>query len=610
MLDFYLSELRRFRTGAAIYALANLVILTVLGQVTNLPGMPFEFHMMLLILYALSGLFLALYQLGTYRQPSRWIWLQHRPLHRMRILAGIVLSAMTLVALAVALPLFIFLAAQDHYSHNVIDSRYYLGAAWLALVTFGAWLAGAYLMLQRSRWALLVLALPWVLALHKAAAPTLLLLALACDVVLLALVATVFRPDRQVRDGAATILNAVPLQAGFYLGLLLAGSLVYQVALMLVGAHPNNRAQVAPGGYVEALRLEPHETLLAGLASSADPRAGAWRAALAPRTVLEIKPDLRQFVVRDFPSNGGWSSFTLGNIAWTFSHDRMMYRGLQPRTLADAGWLGAGGRGGTGAFASQPQQVHRKGASWLVDTHNVYAMQGHNGSLRHVLHIGTAEQVAGGFTAFGAHRLLLTNQRLLVVDDSAAPGAAASIALPMAFGDLANVQAAQVPDGLLVSFLYGYRQNAGVAASPQVVYLLDRGGHITEVARRELAHDFPALFEHRDWWVSPALHALSTLPDLFIDKGAIPDAGAGRFEALTRARPAPAWIAAIAATLAAAAGALWWTRRTPMTPRERAAWCLACLLLGVPALLSLAVLRPRVPARAANPAGAEASAPA
>ena len=44
--------------------------------------------------------------------------------------------------------------------------------------------------------------------------------------------------------------------------------------------------------------------------------------------------------------------------------------------------------------------------------------------------------------------------------------------------------------------------------------------------------------------------------------------------------------------------------------RERAAWCLACLLLGVPALLSLAVLRPRVPARAANPAGAEASAPA
>jgi len=605
MLDFYLSELRRFRTGAAIYALANLVILTVLGQVTNLPGMPLEGHLMILILYALSGLGLALYQLGSYRQPSRWIWLQHRPLHRLHILAAIVLAAITLVALAVALPLFAFLAAQDHYSQHVIDSRYFLGAAWLALATFGAWLAGACIMLQRSRWAFLVLALPWVLALHEAAGSTLLALMLACDLVLLVLVATVFRPDRRVGHGAAaTIANALPLQAGFYLGLLLAGSLAYQVALMLVGAHPNNSMQVAHGGYIEALRLEPHETMLAGLAASADPRAGAWRAALAPKTVLEIKPDVRKFAVRDFPSNLGWSTLTDGNTMWTFSHDRMMYRGLQPRTLADAGWLGVGGRGETGPFASQPQMLHRRDSLWLVDRHNVYAMQGRNGSPRHVLHIGTAEQVGGGFTAFGAHQLLLTNRRLLIVDAGAAPGAATSIPLPMAFGDLAHVQAAQVADGMLVSFLYGYRQNEGVAASPQVIYLVDRGGHATEVARRELAHDFPALFEHRDWWVSPALHALTRLPGLLVDNGAVPDDGASRFEPLMRARPPVVWIAAIVATLASSLGALWWTRRTRMTPRERAAWCLACLLLGVPALLSLVVLRPRAPVPAKAPATA------
>lgn len=609
MLDFYLSELRRFRTGGAIYALANLVILTVLGQVADLPGMPLEGHLMMLILYALSGLGLALYQLGSYRQPSRWIWLQHRPLHRLRILAAIVLAAMTLVALAVALPLFAFLAAQDRYSQHVVDSRYYLGAAWLALATFGAWLAGAYIMLLRSRWAFLVLALPWVLAMHRAAGPTLLVLMLACDLALLALVATVFRPDRHVgRGAAATIANALPLQAGFYLGLLLAGSLAWQVAMMLVGAHPNNRVHVARGGYIEALRFEPHETMLAGLAASADPRAGAWRAVLAPNTVLEIKPDVRRFVVRDFPSNLGWSAFMEGNTAWTFSHDRMMYRGVQPRTLADAGWLGAGGRGETGPFASQPQLVHRRDTLWLVDTHNVYAPHGSNGTMQHMLHIGTAEQVGGGFTAFGTRQLLLTNRRLLIVDGGAAPGAATSIPLPMAFGDLAHVQVAQVPDGTLVSFLYGYRQNEGVAASPQVIYLVDRGGHATEVARRELAHDFPALFEHRAWWVSPALHALTSLPDLLVDEGNVPDHGAGRFDVLARARPPVVWIAAIAATLAAGFGALWWTRRTRMTPRERAAWCLACLLLGCPALLSLMMLRPRAPVRVAAPAVAGAAA--
>jgi hypothetical protein len=169
----------------------------------------------------------------------------------------------------------------------------------------------------------------------------------------------------------------------------------------------------------------------------------------------------------------------------------------------------------------------------------------------------------------------------------------AEVRLPLPFGDLERVDAAGTANGTLVSFVYGYRQTDGVADAPQVVYLVDHAGHVQQVARRELTHDFPLLFEHKDWWVSPALYALVSLPDALIDNGTIADDGASRFAQLTRPRPGAVWSAALVACLLSVACAAWWMRRVRASPRTRLAWCVACLVLGVPGLLSLMVLRPR-----------------
>lgn len=604
MLDLYLSELRRFRNGTAIYALVSLAVLVVLGQLVELPGLPLEGQLMLLVLYAISGAALALVQFGTYRQPSRWIWLLHRPLHRGRILAALVLAALTIIALAVVLPLCLFLASQAHFTQHVVDGRSWLGAAWLALSAFNAWLLGACIMLHRTRWACAIAALPCVLTLHLATASTMLALIVACNLLLLGLLYTVFRPSRDIGHGtAATLGNALAMQAGFYLILLFAGTLLYQVGLMFVGAHPNNSRHVAPEGVIATQRLDARDTMLAGLSHSSDPRAAAWRAALSPRDVVDVRVAVRQFGVRDLITNRGPIVYGDGNALWTFSHDRMMYRGIHLRTQEDRGWLGTGGPGDSGRFDAQPMLVRdNRNETYLADMHNLYARNGADGSLRTLLHTEGREMVGGGIAQLGPRTLMLTNRRLVIFDEAA--HSARAVPLPMGFPDLASVEAAQVGDGVLVSFVYGTRQVQGIVRSPQVVYLAGTDGRVTEVARRELAHDFPALFEHRGWWLSPVLYTLTELPGLFIDNGVVPDPGAGRFEALARARPAAVWIAAIAATLAAAAGALWWTRRTRMTPRERSAWCLACLLLGVPGLLSLVVLRPRAPVPAQAPAKA------
>jgi hypothetical protein len=604
MLELYLSELRRFRNSAAIYGVATLLILTLLGQLVDIATAPRELHQVMLVLYMLSGLGFAAYQFGTYRQPSRWIWLQHRPLHRAHILAAIALASMTLIALAMALPLFVVLLSQDAFTHRVIDQRHYAGAAYLALFALSAWLAGAYIVLHRSRWAFVILVLPILLTMHLASSGTVLALSVGCNALLLTLVYTVFRPDRYTaHDSAATIATALPLQASFYLALLWTGSTLFQVGQMLAGVHPLSSDHVPRGGYTEAVRFDPREAMLAGLAGATDPRAAGWKTALNQKNTASVGPDLRQFAVRDVVTTVGAIMFQdHERNTWTFSHDRMMYSGMNKRTHAYRGWSGTAGLGETGAFDSQPVPLRdNRGSSYLVNAHDLYELQGPALQMRRVLHVDGPEQFGGGVAVLGRRTALLTNRRMVILEAGPAkPSVVAAIALPLPFGDLERADVAQVTDGTLVSFVYGHRRLDGVTAAPQLTYLVDGAGNVREIARRELAHDFNVLFEHKDWWLSPALHALVKLPAILVDNGTVPDDGASRFEPLTRARPGAAWAAAIVAALASAIGAAWWTRRARMSPRARAAWCAACLLLGCPALLSLMVLRPREQAVAAQ----------
>jgi hypothetical protein len=594
MPAFFLAELRRLRAGAAIYGLANLVALSVLQQVVDIPNGPVGLHVLLAIAYLLSGVALAVFQFGGYRKASRWIWLQHRPVHRARILAALVLAAAAAIAAGVALPLCALLLMQSHYTRNIVDGAHYAGAAYLALLALTAWLAGGYIMLHRSRWAFVVLVLPIVLTMRCADAATVLGLTLACAAILLGLLYTVFRPDRSAADdGVATAASALPLQVALYAALVWSGSMLYQAGLLATRSHPRLGDGAAVGSLAEARRATASESLGAALAASRDPRAPGWRAALDPHAVATFRWPVYQYGVPGLMTTKGMVRFADGETEWIFSRDRMRYHGVNRRTGADQGWFGAGGPGTDAQFETMPmaEADNRKGR-WMFDAHNLYQVDEPGMRLRHVLRVAGGEQLGGSVEPLGQRTLILTNRRLAILD-RAAPSSAVDVRLPLPYGDLAVVQAAKVADGILVGFLYGQRQDDGSPVAQQVTYFVDAAGRVQEVARRGLAHDFPPLFEHRAWWASPALHALVSLPDLLIDNGTVPDYGANRFAPLLQPRPAIVWTAALAAALLAGAGAAWWTRRTHLGHAARGAWCVACLLLGVPALLALMILQPR-----------------
>ncbi len=608
MLELYRSELRRFGKGVAIYGLAHLLVLAMLHQVVDVISGPSEFQIILLVWSMLSGLGLALYQFGTYRKPGRWIWLLHRPVHRAHILAALAMTALTWAVLAVALPMFTVLAFQEHVMRHVVDARHYAGAAYLALAALSAWMAGGYVMLQRSRWAFVVLVLPPILTMHQASAATVLGLGVACNALMLLLLYSVFRPSRHVGDDAAAVAgSALPLQLCIYCVLLWVGSTVFQAGQLAAGVHPQLNDNVRPDSLAAARDAMPADAIRAALATSNDPRAAAWRAMLVRQYLPWTGLDERMYLVRQHTvrgalvSNGGNFS-QADNSRWTFSHDRMKYHGEGRPGRASLGWLDAGGV----PFPAPPAAAEFREHVYFVGAQDLHAMAKTGRDPRHLLRLDGAEQFYSGAVELGSHRLALTTRRLVMFDETGKQ--LAQIRLPLPAADLESVSAARVPDGVLVSLIHGHRQRDGVPAAPQIVYLIDPAGGVQEVARRELQHDFPALYEHKDWWLSPVLYTLAGLPAVLIDNGTPADADTSRYAPLSRARPAGAWIAAAALALLSAAGACWWLRATRAMTRERLAWLAACLVLGLPALLSLMMLRPREHAtvRAGRPAMAAA----
>jgi hypothetical protein len=348
MIELFLSELRRFRNAAAIYFAASLVLVTVLNQLVDIANAPRELHIVMLLLYCLVGAGLGAVPVRQL-PPAQPLDLAAAPAaapraHPGRHRAGLLL----LIVLAMALPLFIVLGLQDHFTQRVVDTRHYAGIVYLALSTVSAWLAGAYIMLHRSRWAFVILVLPILLTMHMASYGTMLALALACNLVLLFLVYTVFRPNRYTGDDAvATVASAAPLQLSFYIALLWGGSMLFQVGQMMVGVHPLSTDQRVAGGLVEAKRFDqPRKPCrLAWLVvpiRARPPGAPAWSKAAWPSRAGQ-----RQYAVRDLVS-------TSGRIEFYDEHQNKL--DLQPRPHAvqgpaspprasTAGWLGAGGAG-------------------------------------------------------------------------------------------------------------------------------------------------------------------------------------------------------------------------------------------------------------------------
>ncbi len=601
MKALFTSELRRFRNAALITAVLHLLMQLFASRVTDLLQLRWEQHVVALLLYMLAGIAFAVYQFGTYRQPSRWLWLLHRPLPRLAIFGALALASATLILFAIGLPALLAVIGTDLLTARTVDLRHYLLALHVVVFVLNAWLAGAYVMLNGRRSAAVVLLLPLLLLSHLASGLAMLLPALFSTLLLTCVAYSAFKPDRTSppSHGPAVLAAAVPLVLGFYFTMVWAGSLGFQYGQMLLGVHPLNRPLPPAGGFTELTRSEGRDAILRGLSVSADPRAAHWKRQVPLLEVGQVEPATRRYPVRHQISNLDSLQWHDGerNVVWTFSHDAMRFEGADIYTGQPRGWYGAGGRDDTARFDAvpllagdmmmTPQQLLQRGAA--------------DGAPVRLLRVPEPEVLAAPPRAVGPLHYVLTDRRLLAyrlpdpsLERPQQLEPQFSVPLPGTFADLDRIDIAPLLDGTLLSVNHGRAMIDGTPGSHQTLLFVTPQGSVQTVGRRALAHDFPLLFEHKDWWISPLTHAALALPEILLDKGAIGDDGRSALAStILLPRPLPVVGAALLAALLSAATAAWWMRGGGASVRRRIAWCAACLALGPPGLATLMLLQPR-----------------
>ena len=595
MRELYLSELRRFRTLALIGAGVHLMAMVFACQTLDLTQQRFQLHGLMAAIYMAGSLGFALYQFGSYRAPGRWTWLMHRPLPPTRIFAAIAGASVTLLLGVVALPMLATLAGTDLVGGRVVDMRHYLGVLHIVLLCLASWLAGGYVILNRRRSAAVVLILPVLVFFRLGSAIDTLVPELLCVALLAYILSGVFKPNHAAPPATAARLftTALPLLMCFYIVTVWGGSTLYQWGQILTGTHPLNSDAPPPGGYIHSVRMDSRTRMLLGLNAAANEEAR--RLASQVKAITRYSPDVDQYPVRHQASNAEpllWPD-AAGNL-WRFSHDDMRYRGRHMLTQQPAGYFGVGGKDSAQEFAEVPVEAN----GYLLTPHTLYRITNPGEPLEVVFATRGNEQITmapddvqkqQANRPLPRYRYVLTNARLVALD-LGSNAEQFSVHLPAAYSDLAIVDVAETDEGTLISLLFGDEMDDGVAASNQYITLANPGVPPREIAVRPLLHDFGTLFGHRDFWVSPVMKTVLDLPNALIDNGAVPNVIPARIE-----RNTTVWTAAAITALLSAVIAALWLGRTDATARRKAGWIVACLLLGLPALLTMMVLQPRKP---------------
>lgn len=597
MRDLYLSECRRYlRPALLVFALHLLLLRTVAGDLSILNTF---FQVLALAVYALIGLSLGLFQLGSYRKPSRWLWLMHRPLPRGAIFGALALASITMFTVALGLPLLLSLLGSEWFTERSADLRHYLSVPFVIMVAFMTWLVGAAIMLGASRFALLITVLPCITLLHHASAPALLAASVLCATLMSATIYSIFKPDRSAPAGSAsaTVATAAPLVVGMYILLLLGGNAILQVGARILDMHAPSMVTPPADNHSKMRHATSPALMLAAMDDATDARVPRWRDEIATH-----KPDTLSLWPVEFAAQQQLSNMNTPHTTepdyqrrMHFNHDSMRFELFDTNTGALIASLGPGGANDKAAFSSVPylsRQFLLPQAMLHFDPKNLSFMT--------LTSLPTGERLAALPMKQGRTMYLLSDKRLnayrmpdtesdyegqYMLSQKPTPTAPYqqqySIALPQAASALSRIDVATLPDGTLISLL-------GHAGGMQHMVFVDSAGQSQIVASRTLGHDYPLIVEQVDWWLSPVLNAVSALPAQILP-GGVPDAN----QPTLAQRPASVWAAAVMSSLLAVGGALLWRRRARHGQWIAKSWLLACLLLGLPCLATLAVMYPR-----------------
>jgi hypothetical protein len=590
MKDLFKAELVRFRIWAIAAAVVHVLVLGFMSRLLDLAQQPKLVFQIFGMVYAVVGMLLGLYQMGTYRRPNHWLNLLHRPLHRYQVAFALCSAGAVALLLATALPIAVIAVWQETLTARVVDLRHWLLPVAAMMLALCGYLAGAYAILADRRYSIAVVMLPTLFMFSQAHGAGALALQAVVLLSLVVLVAIAFKPNLSAppRSAAAVVATALPVQLGAYFLLWMLG-FGFELLAMIAGIHPLHRPQPPAGGYVATDRAVPKDRLLAAIADSNDAEAPLWREQVALSDVFVLYPlrDLPQLQQLTNTMQPPEFDDPERPIRWVFSQDRMRFVGRGVLDERARGELGLGP-----AHSAFPGPVLPYANNYLYSPGSAYQYDPEQQRVFLRVQLPAGEVFASPPDAAGDNLAVLSNRALYFY-----PGREAGntldllkpvlrMPMPGPVGKLGSVELIELLDGYLVSFTFTNGAWAGEVAPYQQVLRIDGDGNVRQVARRTLSFDLPLAYTMRSWWLSPALRTLCLSARQWfatpnpLAAGAIP--------------PPPRHIVVLAAGLCLLSllAAIWLSRRQVHAPVARWTWVLACGVIGVPALISLWLLFP------------------
>lgn len=590
MNDLFKAELLRFRAWAIAAATINVAVLGFMTRIVDLAQQPKLVYQVFGMVFAIVGVLLGLYQMGTYRRPNHWLNLLHRPLHRLQVAAGLCGAGAMLLLVAIALPILLVAGYQETMTARVVDLRHWLIPVAALLIAWCGYLAGAYAMLADRRYSGAVFMLPILFMFAQASGVAVLAVQGVVLLFLGVLVAIAFKPDLAAppRGVGAVVATALPVQVGVYFLIWMLG-FGFELLWTVTGSHPLNRPALPDGGYIQAGQAEPKDRLLAAIAASRHPDAPLWREQIALSDVFVLYP------MRELPRRNQLTSTQQPlefddperPIRWVFSHDRMRFVGRGVLDGRPRGELGMGS--GQAAF---PGPAMPYANNYLIGPAAAYQYDPEQQRVFARVELPAGEVFASPPDPVGENLAALSNRALYFY-----PGREASNTLdplrpllrapmPGPVGKLSSADLVELLDGYLVAFTFSNGAWAGETVPYQQVLRIDGDGNVQQVARRALAFDLPLAYTMRTWWLSPALRELClAAQQMFATPNPLAEG---------RIPPPPRHIAILAGVLCLLSllAAIWLTRRQAHSGVARWSWVLACGVVGVPALASLWLMFP------------------
>lgn len=616
MFELFKAELLRFRLWALALAGVHFIALGFLTRVVDLAQQPLVIHWSFGGTYAAFGLLLGLYQMGTYRKPSAWLNMLHRPLSSSRIAISLMLAGVALLAVAVALPIALIALWQGAMTPRVVDLRHWLLALAALQIATAGYLVGAYAMLGERRYCFSGLVFPLLLITAVATGFGALAVQALAVLWLLAMVLATFKPDLDAapRSAVGMIAVALPLQMALYLLMLLAYSGI-EMLWIAQGSHPNNTPTPPRGGHNEPEKVDERTRMRLALEGSTHTDAPLLREQIALSEPTGIASQLRRVPQRFELANVAPMEFDddVRGVRWVFSHDDMRLHGYRLNDRTSVGTLGVGA--GNAAFPLPALPVgampgSAKGDALLIAGDTAYHYDSESGRVLPRIRLPDDEVLVGA-SPVGETLGVISDRALYFFDGREAVEhqrvmtPRLRVPIPGHYQDIYNLDMIELVDGYLIVFSNSYNAHAAEGAVPyQYVLRVRDGGAVETIAKRRLEYDYPEIYRYQSFWTSPALYALRDralhlfAPPLPLETS------------IAAPIPRSMWLLAGALSLLSLIGALWRTRSLAMPALTRVAWAAVCGVIGLPALAALWLLYRPQEIVASEPLGMRAPAAA